>query len=268
MVTKTLARVEVRETSLEELAHSMGIPIRILPWWGSRRQGADSGLGGVKSWLCPAAGNGLKRRPEVLDGMICVWKGKCGFHDGYRIHTHKQEVEVKDAGNRAILVAIRSCGGVISHHLLGMDNTAPYVVQVSSRVQTVDAAFQWLIPKKVKEAVIQGLDVKRQGDWFFIPHSRDPNLNKWDDFLHYGLYKRNHLYRNHPLVYNGALTRHRASFVVYNSILGLPCEAPIVKGKVRAPDHEMLNLGNQWHLGIRNRSHPWRNTQARNQGDD
>lgn len=259
--TRTEQKVEVKQTSLEELGRSMGIPLRVMPWWGSLRRGRER-------WPCPAGGQSLKKQPEIRDGVVYLWAGPCRHQSHYHgPHTHRQAIEVKDARNQAILIAIRSCGGVVSHHLFGVDDKAAYVVRVSRRAAMVDDALQWLMPKMVKEAIIHGLDVKRQGDWFFIPRSREPNLHEWDDHLHYGQYKRNHLYKNRSLVYNGALTRHRATFVVYNSVLGLPCEAPIVKGKVRGPDHETLVL-DQWHLAIRNRSHPWRNTQRENRVDD
>ncbi|GAJ01994.1 unnamed protein product, partial [marine sediment metagenome] len=170
--------LEHRGVSLEELGHSIGVPVRVLPWWGSRRQGMK--------WLCPAEGGSLKKLPEIRDGVICVWAGPCRHFSHYRgPHTHRQDIEIKDAGSQAILISIRSCAGVISHHLLGVDGSAPYIVRVSQKAQTIDAAFQWLIPKKVKEAIIAGLNVKRQGDWFFIPYNREPNLHAWDDFLHY-----------------------------------------------------------------------------------
>jgi len=269
MVIETLQKVETRETSLEGLGQMMGIPIKVLPWWGSRRQGSRSRSGGVEMWLCPADPILPKKRPEIRDGFIILWAGECHYRGRWHReqHNHRQTIEVKDVRDHAILIEIRAYTSIRSRYLIGIDGTAPYIVQVFRRLESVEEAFQWLIPKRVKESIIQGLDVKRQGDWFFIPYNREPNFNEWDDFLHYGLYRRNHLFRNFPLVYNGAITRHRASLVVYNSVFGLPCEAPIVKGKVRAPDHEVLNL-KDWHLAIRNRSHPWRNTSRDRRGDD
>lgn len=269
MVIETLQRVEIRETSLEELGQMMGIPIKLLPWWGSRRQSGRSGVERQRMWLCPADPILPKKSPEVRDGFIILWAGECHFRGRWHReqHNHRQTIEIKDAKDQAILVEIRAYTSVRSRYLLGMDGTAPFIVQVVRRVESVEEAFQWLMPNRVKEAIIQGLDVKCQGDWFFIPYNREPNLHQWDDTLIYRLYKRNHLYRNFQLCYSGAPTRHRASLVVYNSVFLLPCEVPIVKGKVQAPDHEVLNL-KDWHLAIRNRSHPWRNTRRDNRRDD
>lgn len=260
----------------------LGIPIKVRPWWGSVRRSSlqtqnlvrvdESGTVGEMEevgrerhvqWLCLADFNNRKRNPEIQDGKIILWEGQRHYDKGYRPHTHTQVIEVKDARYQSMLITIR-LGNVkasLSQFLLGMDSGRPYAMQVGLRCQTTNEALSWLVPKMVKSAIAQGLDVKRQGDWFFIPHNREPNLNEWDDFLRYGLYKLNHLYRNSQLVYNGVATRHRATLVVYNSILYLPGAAPIVKGKVRAPDHDPLVL-DQWHLAIRNRSHPHRNARV------
>jgi len=270
MVTAIDTRpVETRPVSLEELGEELGIPIKVRPWWGSRRQGADSGRGGVKRWVCPADYNNRKRNPEIQGGKITLWQGPCHYNKGYRPHTHAQIIEVKDACYQGMLITIRlgNTQASLSQFLLGMDSGKPYSVQVGLQCQTTNEALSWLVPKMVKAAIAQGVDVKRQGDWFFIPHNREPNFNQWDDLRRYGWYILNHLYRNYQLVYNGATTRHRATLVVYNSVLGLPCAAPIVKGKVRAPDHDALIL-DQWHLAIRNRSHPHRNARLNNRVDD
>lgn len=279
MVTelKTRERVEIRRLNLEELGQMVGVPIKVRPWWGSVRRrfstvlmqvriddsgldvlGEEVGRNQHLTWECPADnGRNRKKAPEVQDGVIVVWEGRCGCNG----HTHRQVIEVKSVAHQAMLISLRLSETARSYFLLGVDGGSPFVVQVSRRPQTVDEAFQWLMPKKVKEAVIQGLDVKRQGDWFFIPTSREPRLHNaginvpWSSP---GL-KANKLYRGAALVYNCAQTRHRGGLVVYMSVLGLPCVAPLVKGNVKAPDHEPLPLDG-WHIGIRNRSHPWRNT--------
>ena len=259
VTTLDVKQVGIQEITLEELGKQLGMPIRVHPWWGSRRQR----FGDTRRWSCSAEFNNVKRNPEIQSGEIILWQGPCHYDKGYRPHTHTQIIEVKDARPGAMLITIRlgNTKASLSQFLLGMDAGRPYAVRVGLRCQTINEALSWLVPKMVMGAVAQGLDVKRQGDWYFIPYAREPNFNEWDDALRYGQYKLNHLYRNSQLVYNGALTRHRANFVVYNSILGLPSAAPIVKGKVRAPDHTPLIL-DRWHLAIRNRSHPWRNVGA------
>ncbi len=276
---KTRERVEIRWLNLEELGEMVGVPIKVRPWWGSvrRRFGTASMVVRIREgivvdeagmplkahvvWECPADGQNRKKAPEVQDGVIIVWEGQCGYKGAYDKHTHAQTIEVKSVAHQAMLISLRLSETARSYFLLGVDGGSPFVVQVTKRPQTVDEAFQWLMPKKVKEAVIQGLDVKRQGDWFFIPTSREPRLHNaginvpWSSP---GL-KTNRLYRGAALVYNCAQTRHRGGLVVYMSVLGLPCVAPLVKGNVKSPDHAPLHLDG-WHIGIRNRSHPWRNT--------
>ena len=263
-------QVETRQISLEEQGRELGMPIRVRPWWGSVREPVISRQDEKRHirWACPAEFNNRKKNPEIQGNEIILWAGRCYYSKGYKPHTHTQIIEVKDARYQAMLIIIRlgKTKASRSQFLLGMDSGKPYVVQVGLCCQTTNEALSWLVPKLVKRAIAQGLDVKRQGDWFFIPHSREPNLHEWDKHLLYGLYQRNHLYRNYQLVYSGVATRHRATLVVYNSALGLPCEAPIVKGKVRAPDHGTL-VFDQWHLAIRNRSHPHRNARSDNHDD-
>ena len=270
MVTAIETRVKTRQITLEELGRELGIPIKVRPWWGSVRHHFPPRRGERHiQWPCPAEFQNRKKNPEAQGGKIILWEGQCHYDKGYKPHTHAQVIEVKDARYQAMLITIR-LGNVkasLSQFLLGMDSGRPYAVQVGLCCQTTNEALSWLVPKMVKSAIAQGLDVKRQGDWFFIPHNREPNLNMRDDLLLYGLYKRNLLCRNSHLIYNGAATRHRATLVVYNSVNGLPCEAPIVKGKVRAPDHDTL-VFDQWHLAVRNRSHPWRNARGNNRGGD
>lgn len=270
MVTALEAKqVETRQITLEEQGRELGLPIKVRPWWGSVRHSfLPLPVERHIRWPCPAEFQNRKKNPEIQGGKIVLWEGQCHYDKDYRPHTHTQIIEVKDARYQAMLITIRldNVKASLSQFLLGMDSGQPYVVQVGLCCQTTNEALSWLVPKMVKSAIAQGLDVKRQGDWFFIPHNREPNLHEWDDRLIYGLYKRNHLYRNYQLVYSRVATRHRATLVVYNSVNGLPCEAPVVKGKVRAPDHDPLVL-DRWHLAVRNRSHPHRNARANNHDD-
>ncbi|GAH33695.1 unnamed protein product, partial [marine sediment metagenome] len=196
MVTelKTRERVEIRRLNLEEFGEMVGVPIKVRPWWGSIRRRFSTVLMQVRidgleseepevgrkehlTWECPADGRNRKKAPEVQDGVIIVWEGQCGYKGAYDKHTHAQTIEVKSVAHQAMLISLRLSETARSYFLLGVDGGSPFVVQVTKRPQTVDEAFQWLMPKKVKEAVIQGLDVKRQGDWFFIPTSREPRLH-------------------------------------------------------------------------------------------
>lgn len=265
--------IQAHPITLEELGEMVGVPIKVRPWWGSVRRRSVAQKVHL-TWECPADGQTRKKRPEVQNGSIILWEGKCGYNWGGRgsndRHTHAQTIKVKSVAHQAMLVSIWVSEGVPAQFLLGVDGGTPFVTQVTRRPQTVAEALEWLKPKKVKEAIAQGLDVKRQGDWFFIPTPKEPRRHKNGINVPRSTpaLKTNALYRGAALVYNCAQTRHHAGLVIYQSVLGLPCVAPFVKGNVKAPDHKPLFL-QTWHLGVRNRSHPWRNAHLqRRQFDD
>lgn len=52
-----------------------------------------------------------------------------------------------------------------------------FFVQLNKPVKTIDAAYESLKPKMVKEALKKKLDVKRQGEWFFVPTKFNPEKN-------------------------------------------------------------------------------------------
>jgi len=123
--------------------------------------------------------------------------------------------------------------------------------------------------------ITAGLEVKRQGDWFFIPLSGEPKqeepqrnlVTSWGEVPWTNpRLQRRVCYSEVDLVY-GVRTRHRGELVVYNSFVGLPYLAPIVKGRVYAPDHDDLYL-ESWHIGVRNKtSTGGRRENARGQDD-
>lgn len=283
MVTEVEIRgkIEAKPITLQELGEIAGLPIVVSPWWGSRRRRvveariliriegshveALEPLEDVPKrvrwiWECPAQEGNQKKRPEIHDGKIHLWEGPCG----YQGHTHAQTIKILDIRARAMLISLGLTGIPDTHFLLGMDEGHPFATQVIRKPQTVKEAFDWLMPNMVKRAIDQGLCVKRQGDWFFIPTNKEPRLDSdGQRFFPAGTpMKANTPYRRAPLIYNCAQTRHRGSLVVYQSVLGLPCVAPFVKENVRAPNHNTLRLRG-WHIGVRRRSHPWSNTGPR-----
>jgi len=55
----------------------------------------------------------------------------------------------------------------------------PFLVQIpdaENQIDTIEKAYQSLIPVAVQQAMNEGLDVKRQGEWFFIPTHFDPTV--------------------------------------------------------------------------------------------
>ena len=309
MVTEveTREKVQASRITLEEFGRMIGIPIAVRPWWGSVREQAqrvhrqcgtaiypynysstryfcpscqgivdikDTKLQpGNKRWLCPGGDNHTRPKfPEVQNGKIIIWEGTCRFryHWGRpKMHDHAQTIEVKGVGHKAMLIVIRRSPTCYSQFLIGVDGSSPYAVMVKRRINTVREAFDWLMPNIVRKAIAQGLDVKRQGDWFFIPRGNPPVLARCGERVHGSRpeLETNALYHGEPLVFNGAQTRHRGGLVVYQAILGTNGPVPLVRGQVKAPDHETLHL-NGWHIAVRNRSHPWRNADQRRRSFD
>ena len=295
MVTAVENRVETQQITLEELGRELGIPIKVRPWWGSIRErksvvhkqcghrayevfghrnmecsachimipveDTERRYVFSREWPCPAGPyyNRIKW-PEVRNGAIIVWEGPCRVHPGKRspFHNHRQTVEVLDVDGQLILVSIRVSQSW-SNFLLGMDDGHPFVRPVKRRETTVQDALDWLVPNKVREAFTLGLDVKRQGDWYFIPTTKKIRLHQYGSHVPLsapGL-DSNKLYRGAALVY-GEQTRHTGGLVVYQSVLGLPHLAPFVRGVIKAPDHPPLHLEG-WHIAIRQRQATWGN---------
>ena len=292
MVTKvrTQEQVDVQSLNIHQAAAMIGMPIAVRPWWGSRRTRAtryhikcgeslsllrdnfctkcqvhvspqDTGLrwDHPRRWLCP--GNGRTyyysiKWPEVQKGVVVLWEGPCHDHWGYRRHAHSQDLEVLDVGETAFLLKVKvSCH--INHFLIGMDDGHPFVTPVPKTLTTVQDAFDWFVPTLVREAMVLGKDVKRQGDWFFIPTDRVPKLFNVGNRNVVGSeqpgLKCNKLYRGAALAY-WRQTRHRGGLVIYGPLARTPLgTAPYVKGNVKAPDHPTLHL-KTWHIGIRRRT--------------
>lgn len=165
---------------------------------------------------------------------------------------------------------------VCRHFLVGQDSsltTAPFVTQVHKRITTISEAFASLMPKPVKEAVARGLEVKRQGDWFFVPSGPPqgpghdmkasvehtwpggPPPRKFDPHVLYTAY--------------GDATRHRVldpSEFHKGEIVYRANSHHLLRGIVRAPDHEDLYL-TDWHVAYRANSGPWGRNGRRVGGD-
>jgi hypothetical protein len=57
----------------------------------------------------------------------------------------------------------------------------PFLVELTdNKITTIKDAYESLKPKAVKDALKRGLNVKRQGEWFFIP-SKAPKIRKLSD---------------------------------------------------------------------------------------
>lgn len=292
---ETRLQVETRPLTLPQLGELLGIPIVVRPWWGSIR-GTPGHLHG---WRCP----GVIKQPEVQNGVVVFWEGDCKQRysrhtygggaspwtrrEGLTTHQHRQEVRVLSVGSTAILVhcwvhAEGHAAPSRTRFLVGMDDGHPFVSPVLSRLETVDEAFAWLRPKMVREALDAGLEVKRQGDWFFVPYKRVLRSEGWPvdarkarayrpprwkrsvGWLR-GPLKMNVPYRNARLAmgaWTTRPTRHIGQLVVYRSL-----PQPLVKGLVTSPDHPPVVL-KDWHIAVRTRSTPAGNRDGVRPGGD
>ncbi len=268
---------------LKMVAGELDIPIVIRPWWGSRRalnRRVHTGCGG-EAFVWEEIGQARCRTcfkdipvlqteieqvphtwehpgvkyPEVQGGTVVFWEGSCAC----KRHNHRQTLEVKAVGPTAFLVRI-TAGLAGTNILVGVDDEHPFGTPVPRRITTVEEAFEWLMPKRVRDSIELGLVVKRQGDWFFFPTDREPLVSDYPSHERYdrvrGSGPRMYLRKAYQwalLVHNGMQTRHRAEEVVYHSFLGLNGQAPRVRGEVTAPDHPSLRLPT-WHVGVRRRT--------------
>lgn len=181
-------------------------------------------------------------------------------------------VEVVDQKGNALLLRVHTTIGytpTYRHFLVGQDSNNmadPFITQVFRKIKTVEEAFESLVPLAVKEARARGLQVKRQGDWFFVP-SPPPQGSS----CHLALLKLQEKRPALPPFQYGALyhqyyvngpTRHT---VRPWPGLGIPEGTQVVyrengrhyvRGIVEAPDHEPLYL-EDWHIAHRANSGPW-----------
>lgn len=126
----------------------------------------------------------------------------------------------------------------------GVDPTAHwgrgyFLTELPGAVETIEAAFEILKPPEVKQAEPKGLEVKRQGEWFFIPQ---PGLRL----------PRKEVQKKAALPSrNGTFAHHYARDLVRaNGDL-------LVRGTVRHQrwgdaEHRMLRLGEVWNMAVPN----------------
>jgi hypothetical protein len=282
---------EEEAVGVVEAGQRIGVPVIIRPWWGSCRRLFERrhkkcgkrvyqdwyrrfrcfncGISVEEKetevirlepgeWICPARDRQAIKWPLVDHDRVIMWEGRCGarYGAGQRkrynsdIHIHSQQIEVLDVSTTAMLVLI----SVVKHRLrflIGMDDGHPFVHVVNRRQNTVEKAFDYMMPLPVFNAQMHGCDVKRQGDWFFVPRSffrgrqianEEKRLRPWpgnwdaESGVDYGT-----IYTWAPL----DSSRHLAERLIHTWPYNL------VKGSVTAPDHPTLQM-EDWHCAIRN----------------
>jgi hypothetical protein len=177
-------------------------------------------------------------------------------------------LEVLDKSESAVLVRFGSELGT-QHFIFGKDGAEgrPFTTQVGRKIKTLADAFDFLMPKIVKEAIAQGLDVKRQGDWFFIPIEEPENKRSCIRHCYWTADRRVDAEPDPHILYFGYSfneTRHTVNGKIIFRAIG----RHYVQGIVSAPDHPNLILGEEWHLAVRRNSLPWEYSRGRQRGDD
>lgn len=124
------------------------------------------------------------------------------------------------------------------YYLSSMDGNNYFLSKLSHPVNTVDRAFDSLMPRNA------GKDYLRQGEWFFIPQISNFNKTEWL-CLKYSKKEQKHF---ELLPRNGGTGHHIATRA--RVVLGVP----FVKGTVRHTnrDHRMLKLGDgkTWYMAL------------------
>ncbi len=164
-----------------------------------------------------------------------------------------KELYVLDEEGDAVLLYKNS--GDDLYILILREGRNEYGVKLSKPCRTVAGAKEMLIPREVKLAIKDRRDVKRQGEWYFIPF---PEMQFPRDVIEYPL----KLYRRW-----GAEDKHLGRHIAREKVAwvfsieeaeGNPYFEHsriyiFVRGTVRhvRQDHRMLNLGETWHLAVR-----------------
>lgn len=211
-------------------------------------------------WLCPAGYTQQLKWPTVEGNKVVMWEGRCGARYsagprkryGSETHTHSQVLEVLDFSPTAMLVRV-SVRSRRLNFLIGRDDGHPFVHVVTKTQTTVASAYDYLVPTPVFNAQMHGVDVKRQGDWFFVPlnffrkhpvKNEEKRVRPWPGRRDAAMASYDHgtIYSNAPI----ENTRHIADRLIW----AWPYD--LVRGIVKAPDHPQLQL-DTWHCAIRNK---------------
>jgi len=131
-----------------------------------------------------------------------------------------------------------------------------FLTELPIKVKNVAGAFKVLKPESVRRAEKNKKDVKRQGEWFFVPFGDTRKLmkflNKERLFFQPSLKVLTEKRRLLPLVSANGRDPHHC---VRDCVEGIGGEL-FVRGTVRhttyPPEHRMLSLGEIWHKAIPN----------------
>lgn len=120
--------------------------------------------------------------------------------------------------------------------------TAYFLCMLPKNVRTINDAYEVLIPKIVKEAIGAGVDVKRQGDYYFIPTTIENSLETKRP-KNSALILRDERIEKSSHVASFYVKMHR---IIY--VRGTIFHSPIA----REGTHKNLYLKNVWHVPVKN----------------
>jgi len=119
------------------------------------------------------------RTVEVIDWCGDEWEAVYAGDDNFdtfrlTVPVGAEYHEHKDDDGNITQKSYHRIGAVVlrqedQYYLCAMDEGSDFISLLPCEVYTVGEAYDSLKPEIVKTAIAQGEDVKRQGEWFFIP---------------------------------------------------------------------------------------------------
>jgi len=126
------------------------------------------------------------------------------------------------------------------YFICGMDEGSYFVSELPNKVNSVKDAFLLLMPKLARDAITQGIEVKRQGEWFFIPPK--------DSMISVPKHKVKDELKMQALPFEQNSAQHTVTRMILNG------KMIFAKGFVRHSRHEhrTLKLGDDFHIAMKN----------------
>jgi len=182
-----------------------------------------------ESYVCSYWGR--HHPPRIEDGRIVIEVGR-GYRSNKHLHGQNLYVVEVEPAQCIALIEMRKYGDLYGsglwHYLIGIDG-APFIAQIPSTIDSLAEALDYLMPVEVQRAIEAGVEVLRQGDWYFVPVNRMP---RGEVQAAYALDGQDH-------VADEAVPLRTVTYV---------------RGTVRHGEHAALDLGETWHKAVRNRA--------------
>ena len=164
-----------------------------------------------------------------------------------------EKLYILDCDRDAILLFKN--GGDDLYILVLREGRNEYGVRLPKPCRSVAGAKRMLLPKEVQQAVKEGREVKRQGEWYFIPF---PEMQFPRDAVEHPL-RRYRRWRREDRHLGRHIARDKVTwaFSIEEASSSAYFEHSrvyvFVRGTVRHSrrDHKLLRLGEVWHLAVR-----------------